>query len=200
MAITNGYCTLVQLKARLSITDVNDDTVLEAVVDAVSREIDELCNRRFYTTALDETRYFTAEFGDVLYPGDLLSITTLATDEDDDRDYDYTWTTDDYDLEPFNAALDGRPYEEIRTTPEGDYAFPLNRKGVKIIGKWGWSTTPHAIEEATLIQSYRIWKRSEAPFGVAGSAEMGQLPVLPKLDPDVQMFLMPYRRMAIGGV
>jgi len=40
MAITNGYCTLAQIKASAGITDTVDDVLLELAVEAASREID----------------------------------------------------------------------------------------------------------------------------------------------------------------
>lgn len=203
MAPTNGYCTVAELKARLwptGITDTNDDAVFDQVITAVSREIDEHCHRRFY--AATETRYFTAEWGDLLLVHDLISVTTLETDDDGDRTYEHTWATTDYDLGPDNAALDGKPYTKIYTAPNGNYAFPACiRKGVKIAGLWGYaSTAPAAVKEACLLQSARMYKRRDAPFGVIGNAEFGQLQVIPRFDPDVLMLLAPFVRMEVSGV
>jgi len=204
MAPTNGYCTVAEVKARLwptGLTDTTDDTVFDQVITAVSRAIDNLCNRRFFTTASDETRYYTAEFDDELAPGDLVSLTTLATDEDGDRTYETTWSATDYDLEPFNAALDGKPYTRLRVTPNGNYVFPSTRKGVKLVGKFGYgATAPPAVKEACLLQCERVYKRRDAPFGVVGSAELGQLMVIPRLDPDVELLLRAFRKMDLGGV
>jgi hypothetical protein len=64
MAITNGYVTLPELKARLYSANPNmqqdplDDAGLERVIEAVSRWIDADRGRRFY--AATETRYYTA--------------------------------------------------------------------------------------------------------------------------------------------
>lgn len=191
MTITNGYCTLDEIKARLDIstTDTDDDALLEVIVQAVSRQVDAMTGRRFWATTDDETRYYTPESDDILFTGDLLSITTLKTDDDGDRTYENTWTTDDYDLMPDNAALDGRPYTMIEVTPLGDYDFPLGeRKGVQIVGKFGYCATgshPDVVREACLIQASRIWKRKDAPFGIVGSPELGQLQTINRLDPDV---------------
>lgn len=203
MAPTNGYCTVAELKARLwpaGITDTTDDAVFDQVITAVSRSIDAKCARRFYATT--ETRYFTPEFADLLYVNDLLSVTTLKTDENGDRAYEYTWAATDYDLEPENAALDGKPYTRIRTAPRGSYTFPVKaRKGVEITGSFGFaSTTPAMVKEACLLQSSRIYKRRDAVFGVIGSAELGQLQVIPRLDPDVESMLWLYMAVDIGGI
>jgi hypothetical protein len=199
VAITNGYCELDDLKDRLSITDFEDDATLEQVITAVSRQIDALTGRRFYATTDDETRYYTPELDDVLFVDDIQSITTLQTDDDGDRTYENTWTTDDYDLLPDNAALDGRPYTRLELAPYGDFMFPEGvRRGVKIVGKFGFSATgshPDVVREACLLQSARIFKRKDAPFGITGAPEFGVLQAIPKLDPDVVLMLESVKRL-----
>ena len=46
--VTNGYCTLAQLKSSLRITDNVDDELLELAIESASREIDQACERFFY--------------------------------------------------------------------------------------------------------------------------------------------------------
>ncbi len=204
MAIANGYLTLAELKSWLKIDtdDTTDDTLLEAVIEAVSRQIDEFCKRRFYTTGADETRYFTAVEDGRVEVGDLLSVTRLQTDGDGSREYADMWAATDYDLCPYNRALEGKPYAYIEATPCGDYSFPTVPKGVQVVGRWGWGTAgvpvPSVVKLACLIQSDRTFKRRVATFGVAGSAEMGQVMVLARLDPDVRGFLEPLRLTSVG--
>ncbi len=201
MTVTNGYCTLAELRARLQFqtADTADDAILESVIMGVSRWIDNYTGRRFY--AASDTRYYTAEFADEIAVDDLLSVTSLSTDDDGDRTYETTWAATDYDLEPSNAATDSQPYTRICTSPQGRYAFPTGRKGVKLVGSFGYaSSTPAAIKEACLLQCERLYKRKDAPFGVIGSAEMGQMMVIAKLDPDVQLLLSGFRRMAVGSI
>lgn len=193
MAVTNGYCTLTELKKRTGhdLGDAGEDAILESVINAVSRLIDRYTGRRFYTTATDETRYYTAKERDYLSPGDdIISITTLYTDNDGDRVYEYTWAATDYDLYPANAALDGKPYTWLELAPNGDYVFPATPRGVKIVGKFGYAaTTPPDVKEACLLQCHRLFKRKDAPFGVLGSDALGQVVVINRLDPDVQELL-----------
>lgn len=201
MTITNGYCTLAEIRARLQFVtaDTADDTILESVVMGVSRWIDKFTGRRFY--AASETRYYTAEFADEVAVDDLLTVTSLSTDSDGDRVYEATWATTDYDLEPVNASTDGEPYTRISTAPAGRYSFPSGRKGVKLVGSFGYaSSTPAAVKEACLLQCERLYKRKDAPFGVIGSAEMGQMMVIAKLDPDVQLLLAGFVRIQVLGV
>jgi hypothetical protein len=196
MAITNGYATLQELKLRLDITDSGADTVLEDVVEAASRTIDGWCSRTFY--AETATRYLTAEMIDALFlPSDLIAVTTLKTDEDGDRVYETTWDTSDYDLDPDG----GPPYTAIYPTINGSYLFPTHRRGIQIAGSWGYAATvPEAVREACLLQAARLFKRMDAPFGIAGSSDLGQLQAISAIDPDVKQLVMPYRKFAIMGV
>lgn len=188
----SDYATVAELKARLwpaGTVDAQDDVPLASLLEAASRAIDERCGRRFY--AASETRYFRAEFSDLLIVPDLLSVTTLQTDGDGDRVYESTWAATDYDLEPANAALDGKPYLRIVTAPNGNHTFPAGlRRGVKLTGSFGYAATPPArVHEACLLQAMRWYKRKDAVFGVLGSAELGQVQVIPRLDPDIAEML-----------
>ena len=190
MAITNGYCTLPELKARISVdsSDTADDAKLEATIEAASRAIDGYCRRRFY--AANDTRYYTAHCATEIAVDDLLSVTTLKTDASGDRTYGTTWATTDYDLEPYNAVADGRPYTHIRVTPNGNYTFPGYARGVQIVGSFGYaSSTPDLVHEACLLQAARLHRRKDAPFGVAGLGDLGEIRLVSALDPDVRMLL-----------
>lgn len=199
--MSENYCSAAELQTRLwgdTVTPSSvDELVLEQVIQGASRWIEKFTGRRFYAST--ETRYYTALFGNALEVDDLLSITTLSTDEDGDRTYEITWASTDYDLMPLNATADAQPYTEIRTAPEGDYSFPAGlKKGVKVVGSFGYCTIaslPHDVREACLLQSERVYKRKDAPFGIAGPSELGQLRLISELDPDVKAMLYPYVRL-----
>jgi len=55
MAITNGYATLAEIKAYMSISDTTDDSLLENLVESASRSIDRIANRRFYFRPINFT-------------------------------------------------------------------------------------------------------------------------------------------------
>lgn len=130
----------------------------------------------------------------------MASLTGLvvATDDNDDGTFETTWTiTVDFQVEPLNAAAAGEPW--TRLVAIGPRWFPRleHRAGVQVTAKFGWpgGTPPAPVKHAVLIQASRLWKRKDAPFGVAGSAELGsELRLLAKLDPDVESLLRPYRR------
>ena len=184
------YCTAAELKARAGITDTVDDTVLAQVITGVSRSIDNKCNRRFFVTATDETRYYQPISSLECPTGDIQALTSILVDAGN-RSYNITLDVTDYDLVPDNAVSIGQPWMGIRMAPYGRYRFyPQYPRSVKVTGRFGYSsTTPEEVHEAALIQCARIFKRKDAEYGVLGSGGMGQLMTLPKLDPDVEVLL-----------
>ncbi len=197
MAIVNGYAGIDQLKASLDIQlgDTNDDDLLERAIEAASRSIDELCGRHFYSAT--ETRYYEADGWDVIDVDDLVSVTSVKTDEDQDRVYETTWAVTDFELDP----SDGPPYTRIYATPTGSYAFPVwQRRAVQVVGTFGWSAVPMPITQACLLMAARVWKRKDTPLGIqVGKPEFGNLSI-PGKDPDVERLLMPYRKFMLIGV
>jgi len=160
MTITNGYCTLAELKAHTVSsgntypTDSADDAVLEVIIEAASRFWDGETCRFFYKTSA-ETRYFTANDNEIK-TGDLVSVTTLQTD-DGLRTYPNTWETTDFDLKPDNASLEGRPYSKIVLSPITSRVMPNSiSKGVKLLGVFGWPSVPTIIKEATILLAVSV--------------------------------------------
>jgi len=174
------------------IQDQKDDAAIERAINAASRYIDDQTGTRFYTTAEDETRYYSVDNRARFFcPDDIISITTLKTDDDGDRTYENTWTVDtDFDLVPFNATMHSDPYTSIEVTPNGGYSFPQTRKGLELDGKFGFSsTTPTEVNAACIMLAQRYLKRKDAPLGVMGTQAMGFIRLDDALDPDVSALL-----------
>ena len=198
MSVTNGYCTLADVKAAARITDAVDDALIEIAIEAASREIDGVCNRVFYSTS--GTRVYQNVDSFITNTDDIISITTLKT-SDDGVIYDTTWTTADYQLEPLNGIAGGlvQPFTRIRAI--GDYLFPVwsvtgtygNKASVQITGVFGWSAVPTAVRQACILLAMRHWKRYDSPLGVAGFGDIGAIRV-GRTDPDVQALLAPFMK------
>ncbi len=194
MAITNGYCTLNELKASLRITDNVDDAMLELAIESASREIDSSCERTFYNMGT-ATRYFVAQDAFYTEIDDLISITHLKTDPDGDGSYTITWSAGDYQLEPLNGFVSGIVSPSTGIRAKDTYLFPLEEGEalVEVRGVWGWSATPVAVKQATIIMASRLYKRNDSPLGVAGFGDIGVVRVA-KLDPDVEALIMPFKK------
>ena len=198
MAISNGYCTLNEVKSALRITDNTDDALLENAIEGASRRIDGYCGRRFYqqnaTLSLYAIDSYTLPTRDDLY-----SVTTLKTDDDGDGTYETTWTTGvDYQLEPLDAVITGQPIRTI--TAIGGKTFPLFSlpalPSAQIVGIWGWSAIPDDVREACVLLTMRGFARYNAALGVVGFADMAIQ--VRAIDPDVRDFLNPYRKFGIA--
>lgn len=196
MAITNGYCTLAELKASLNITDNVDDTALESAITAASRMVDDYTERFFYvngSVGSPVTRYYTAVDPYTINIDDITTISEIATDDNFDRTFGTVWSTTDYMVEPINNPIKGWPYSRVLAI--GAYIFPYQLpQSVRIKGVWGWSAVPAEVNMATLIQSSRIFGRRQSPFGIAGSPDLGTVRLFSRLDADVEVLLRPFRK------
>lgn len=199
MAISNGYCTLADVKSALRITDAVDDSLIEMSIEAASREIDGYCQRAFYSAT--STRVFNTTDSFLTETDDIVSVTTLKTSSNG-ASYDTTWAVTDFQLEPLNGVSAGlvQPYTRVRAV--GDYLFPIwsvsgtygNFAGVQILGVFGWASVPTAVKQAAVLLSLRQFKRFDSPLGVAGFGDTGIMRV-GRVDPDVEALLMPFKKI-----
>ena len=200
MAITNGYCTLAELKAAARITDNVDDALLERAVEAASRRIDGECSRRFYVDATTSARTYAANRNAFLFVDDISTTTGLIVKVDDQMSGSFSTTLTvgvDYQTEPSNAAAQGEPITLLRAL---DVDFPVaenNRTLIQVTAKWGWPSVPHAIREATVLLASRQFKRLDSPLGVAGFGDLGAI-VVRRIDPDVAAMVAPYKTFVVA--
>lgn len=196
MAITNGYCTLNDVKAslRIPVSDTLDDDLLELAVESASRDIDQACERVFYSASA--TRLYTPRDSYNCETDDIISVTSIKTSSAADGVFDVTWTSSDYQLMPLNGIAGGMtmPYDLIYAV--GDYTFPISGKEAttQVIGTFGFSTVPTAIKQATVLLAARIFKRNDSPGGVMGFGDLGIIRV-GKMDPDIDRLIQPYKKV-----
>lgn len=196
MTIVNGYATLPQIKDWVGETTSRLDTMLEQRVQAASRRIDNLTNRCFYQVT--ETRVFDACDPWKLDIDDLVSVTTLKTDENADGTFEVTWTANvDYQLHPLNpnAAPEQEPYREAHAIAARSFPLRFNNRDragrVQINGVWGWPAIPDGVFTACLMLAGRGVGRRKSPEGVAGFGEFGPVRIS-RTDPDVWDYVGPY--------
>ena len=198
MSITNGYCSLAEVKAALRISDTTDDALLERAIEGASRRIDGYTGRFFFRKTATVQMYTRDIYG-VFLQNDLVSITTLKTDDDGDGTFETTWTANvDYQLQPLNASLQARPY--YRIVAVGGKTFPImiqpDLPGVEVSGVWGWSEVPDDVREACMLLSMRGFARYNAALGVVGFADMAIQ--VRSVDPDVRDLLSPYVQYGVA--
>ena len=141
--MTNAYADLTTLKSAgvLNITGTGYDTRLRELLESVSRLVDQYCNRHFYV--LVATRKFDGDGGTELHVRDLISVTSVKTDDNKDRTFETTWAATDYLLYPSNADPTkpwGRAYSRVLVDTEAgnEDVFTSGMQTVEIDGKWGY--------------------------------------------------------------
>ena len=209
MAWAPDYCTDVQLKSWLRIQDAADDALLAVAITTASRTIDGHCGRQFWKlSSPGATRYYTwdgakVDCRNVLLIDDLQTVTdlTVQVDTDGDGDADVTLTNGtDFDFGPRNATADGLPWTRLQLRPNSPTAWPRTANAFIIAAQWGWTAVPSAVVQATLLLAAEIFARRNAPFGVAGSPDLGsEMRLLAKVDPDVVRDLRRYVRSGLPG-
>lgn len=198
--MTRWYVGPEELKDRLGIGDITDDTIINAVCNSTSRWIDRYCGRHFFR--FTDTR--TYQPGDItLLPvDDVVSVTSFKIDMDGDGVYETTWTSGvNYRLKvgegQYNTLYPGEPVPYTQVQTVGGSIFPfiypfsfLDR--VQITGVFGWPQVPTTINQAALLVAADWFKMKDAPWGVAGISDLGIVRV--SANPWVVEQLRPYIR------
>jgi hypothetical protein len=207
MAIVNGYATLTEIKAYMSISDNTDNDLLENLVESASRSIDRIANRRFYLDTTASARLYRAYSDIFVYIDDLGSTTDLVvkTDSNGNGSYAKTLTLNqDYILDPLTAPSLSRPYTQL-TMVSNTETWPIFpgltqnglRPGVQVTAKWGWPAVPNDINMACLILTADLYKRKDAPGGILGLGDLGVVRMSP-LGRDVTAMVRAYKKEVIA--
>lgn len=197
----NAYVEVEEFKSTVELTGTSfQDADIRLGLLAASRGIDLALGRRFYPDAdVNQIRYYSPASVRWLAIDDLITLTSLATDQSGNGNFSNTWTVNtDFVLEPLNAPADGFPYRSVRATPRSSLYFPnVYPRSVRVTGKFGWTAAPPAIKNATVLLAARVIKRTrEAPFGIIGLGLEGAAVRASAIarDPEIAFLLDPYNR------
>ena len=117
----------------------SDDELFQLLI-TVSVAVDDYCNRHFYP--LTATRTFDGPADRLLPVPDLLTVTSLKSDDDDDGTYETEWAATDYHLLPLNAQPAqhwGGPYHALRALTRGTkQTFDAGQARYEITAVWGY--------------------------------------------------------------
>lgn len=180
---------------RIPEADDIDDVRLGLDVSAASRAVDRATFRQFGQDAAPTVRLYTPEYDHtirkwVVRIDDLMDTTGLTVTS---GGVAITGSV----LWPLNSVVEGRPFTELRLPSTPTDTTP---GGVSVSAKFGWTAIPATVKDATLLQTARFFKRSDAPFGVAGSPDSGsEMRLLAKVDPDVAVMLSDYVRRWVAA-
>lgn len=202
MSITNGYCTLEQIKTELGLDDELDSTLLELSVAAASRQIDGQCGRRFWQDATAVTRTYDADSSGLVEVDDISTTVGLIVKVDYDGTGGYATTLTvgtDYLVAPVNAAAAApvRPYTELQMVGTSNAYFPTgwSRPGVQVTAKFGWPAVPDDITKACIVQALQLYKSKDALFGAVEFGDGGGgMRVRSALNPIAIALISPYAK------
>lgn len=199
MAWAPDYITSAELKNELNINDALDDVWVDLVVTAASRAIDRHTRRQFGVLDAPATR----QCGPATYRAELdqwiVPIPDLMTDDGLLVEMGGV-TIAGAELQPVDAADDGRPWTRLALAEASSVVWPTRARRVAVTARWGWSAVPATISAAALLQAQRFYARRDSPYGVAGSPDLGsELRLLAKVDADVAVMLAEYVRPAVTG-
>jgi len=198
VGLDNAYCALTDVRNDdvVKISGTSHDELIIKVINGVSRHIDHFCARFFYVSS--EVRYYTPKNSFCADVDDISSASgvTIETDNNGDGIFESAWTSTDYYLSGYNDLLKGFPFTKIETSPVTSFFFPTIRKSLKVTASFGWASVPDPVAVACILQSNRIWNRFKTPLGQVGTSTLGTMNLsIPKLDPDIEALLLPFRRL-----
>lgn len=177
-ALGRYYCSVEELKSRLNIGDTADDFELTLAVEAASGAIDEITGRYFWrgtdTRTYVPQSIYRQEFDDIATTTGL----TLMADRDGDGTYEETWTLGtDFQLEvspgAYNQGAKGEQWPWTAMNIIGPKFIPVvwpwsHQDRLQLTAVFGWPAVPRNVKMATLIAAADLFRRKDAPFGVAG--------------------------------
>jgi hypothetical protein len=195
MAWAPDYCDVGELRAYRRIDDAVDDTELGLAITAASRAVDRATDRQFGLLAAAEARTYECSWSQrqglwVAEIDDLMTTAALVVTVSG-----ATVASTAYRLLPRNADKNSRPWTQLAVASATPDPLGSGPPTVDVTAKYGWTTVPDTIKNATLLQASRLFADRNAPFGVAGSPDMGnEMRLLAKVHPDVEVMLASYRR------
>lgn len=208
--VTNGLCSLQDVKDALRLVDDSDDNRLNLCIDAASRQIEyKLKYRRFWQDTVASARTYIA-LSPFLCPVDDFMTTAgliVQTDPYGDGSFAVTWAAADYQLEPLNGLLEGSPwpYTKIRAVRSalfpvyGGIAYPLpyTQALIKVTAQWGWTAVPTPVRHAAIVQTISLFKAVDVPFGATAFGEVGVIRLKDSLHPTAAALLQPFDRFEV---
>ncbi len=193
------YATVDEFKAQSDIHDTDWDAVIQLCLDAAAETVDNVCNWGvpFVAGATATIRQMPGTGREVLYIPPCVAVTLVETKS---SPLDAVWTAlagtswVAFSGDERFPTFDDKPYTGLMLTGTGIFSKPAGAQlpTVRVTARWGRAeNVPAVIQEATIAQAYRWFKRGQGSWGDAlGNADMGLIMFKKALDPDIQMLLV----------
>lgn len=201
--VTHGYCTLDDLREQLGDLERKNLSARQLVraVNAASRAIDEYTDRRFWADTNPVTKVFDVPAGtdyELWLPEDIAASAGLVVTPYDGTAYTTPLDSSAYRLWPYGANSSGSPYGgwwKLESTGSSRFDVRGSRGNypLQITARFGWSFLPPQVEQACLLIATALFKRKDAPYGVAQFGDIAAVQVV-RTDKHVQELLWPFLR------
>lgn len=201
------YCSTSDIKADMpdsglaSSTDTTYDTAIGNMITAASRLIDKYVGREanWFSSTDEKTRYYDGS-GEVIQEIDEVHTLTSVSISDgggtSSSSYEAITLNTDFYVWPYQYDQLGVPITRLIMDWNGDeYTWPHFRKAVKVVGQFGYSSTPpDDVKMACKIQAVRWFSRAKQMYQDRGGGDFsGQITFAKtEIDPDVKMLLESY--------
>lgn len=172
-----AYTTLADLKQYMGVSSASDDALLNSLIAAAQRVIDDLTGRTF--EASTGTRQANQAVGRTLFlHHDLLAVSSI-TDSGGN-------TVATADVSPASGEWPARAL----ILANGRWSVP-----VTITGTWGYSNVaPAAISHAcTRLAAWMYRQKDAQVLDPVGQYDVGRLTIAPAIPRDVEQMIAPYR-------
>lgn len=203
--VVHGYITVDDLREQLGDLERKNlsERQLVRAINAACRAIDKVTDRRFWMDANPVTKVFPVHTndGELWLPEDIASSTGLVVATSDGTAYTTVWDAADYRLWPYGANTSGSMYggwwklesaRGLRFDVRATYS-PTGYMPVQITARFGWAFVPPEIEQAAVLVAAALFKRKDAPYGVAQFGDIAAVQVV-RTDKHVQELIWPYMR------
>lgn len=188
------YTTTTELRTYLGITagSVADDALLNDLIFAASKWIDNYCHRWFEARAGTRLYEITDTEGHKLHlDEDLLSVLLVRNGDSSATAFD----TGDFDLLPLNCERKRivRLIWDNSWEQDSDYY-------ISVQGNWGYSSEPDAtIQECCKELAAYLYKlRDSQVFDVTAQPDIGVITIPKGMPQSAAVKLAPYVRLAVG--
>lgn len=199
--LEHGYCSVDDLREQLS--DLGSHNLSERqlvrAINAASRSIDNHTGRRFWADAAPVSKVFPVPTAglELWLPEDIAYSAGLAVSTWDGSAYT-AWDAADYRLWPYGANTSGSMYGgwwklESARGLRFDVRGATGIVPIQIAARFGWAFTPPEVEQACLLKAAQLFKRKDAPYGVAQFGDIAAVQIT-RADKDVLELLWPYVR------
>lgn len=202
MAVPN-YITPQNIKDYWPTNEVVTSSVWDAMMATLcpnlSRAFDTLTWRLPGEFAVSDivTKYFnppkptSTDYATTLFTGEMAEAPTVVTKEG------ITVSPSDYWLQPYNAALEFRPYTSILLNPDGSLqTWGTKLRSLTVTCKFGYSTTvPPDVFEAMLLYAVKFIRKAQQNYLDTGTVlDSGQVMSGMKVDPDLNELILQRRK------